>query len=178
MRKEPIVFPLNFQGKSAVFEGGLAGAVHLQSLAPEAIAAPLDAALELAKLKTSGHIELPSLGFALVVLTNSSNPHLDHEHHDLLWRAFQVPIFEQFRALNGDVIARECETHDGLHLAAGSDVRVEQGELWVGNLATGLTALLDSSHCDCGDGSPRLTVGGPFGVVTSAPHGWAREAAA
>lgn len=35
---------------------------------------------------------------------------------DLLWNAFQAPVFEYRFGPEGEVIARECEAHDGLHL--------------------------------------------------------------
>lgn len=170
MRKQQINFPLKFKGRSALFQGGLAEAIRIQSLGPEALAAPLNAALELADLKAVGQIELASLSFALVVFTSLSSPRLVHEHRERLWHAFQIPIFEQFRAPDGKVIACECEAHDGLHLVPGAGVQVIQGELTIGSNASGLTALLDTGHCECGDEAPRLTVGTAFG--------WAREAAA
>jgi hypothetical protein len=59
---------------------------------------------------------------------------------DLLWAAFQVPVFEQRLGLDGTVIARECEAHDGLHLANSSafqgPVRIEP--------------------CECGRPEPRI----------------------
>jgi hypothetical protein len=170
IRKQKIVFPLKFRGKTALYAGGLAEALRVQSHGPEALAAPLEAALELADLKAAGQIELRSLNFALVVFTGPSQPRVDHEHRDRLWRAFQVPLFEQFCGPDAAVIAHECEAHDGLHLAPGSGARIEEGELRIGNYSTGLTALLDTAHCECGDETPRLTVGGPFR--------WARAAAA
>jgi hypothetical protein len=36
---------------------------------------------------------------------------------DLLWTAYRAPMFEQRLGPDGTVIARECEAHDGLHLA-------------------------------------------------------------
>jgi len=142
----------------------------MQSLGPEALAAPLDAALELAELKTAAQIELPSLSFALVVFTGPSRPRLDFQHRERLWRAFQVPVFEQFCGPDAAVIAHECEAHDGLHLAPRAGARIVDGELRIGSYATGLTALLDTAHCECGEETPRLTVGGLFD--------WARQAAA
>ena len=169
MRKQQIIFPLKFRGRTAFYDGGLAEALRVESICPEALAAPLDAALELVELKAGAQIELRSLSFALVVFTGPSRPRLDYEQRDRLWRAFQVPIFEQFCGPDAAVIAHECEAHDGLHLAPGGGARIEEGELRIGNYATGLAALLDTGHCECGVETPRLTVGGPFG--------WAREAA-
>ena len=33
-----------------------------------------------------------------------------------LWRAFRVPVFEQIIAPDGELLAAECEAHDGLHI--------------------------------------------------------------
>ncbi|MDE3198595.1 MAG: hypothetical protein KGN84_19765 [Acidobacteriota bacterium] len=178
LRNTQIVFPFQFQGCTALFSGGPAEAAELDRLKAEAIAAPLGAAIELAGLKMSGQIVLPCLTFAFVVFTDPAHPKLSRDQRDCLWRAFRVPVFEQFRAADGAVLARECEAHDGLHLVAEAPIRVEQGEVRIRGERTGLTALLDTGHCECGDEHPRLTIGGAFAARLAAGGTWAREAAA
>ncbi len=48
---------------------------------------------------------------------------------NLLWRSLGLPVFEQLTAWDGTVIARECEIHDGLHVAPEAIAEVEGGEL-------------------------------------------------
>jgi hypothetical protein len=61
-----------------------------------------------------------------------------------------VPVFEQLRNWDGEVIARECETHNGLHLIDGVDARIEQEELWVDGRRTGLAGSIRQELCECG----------------------------
>lgn len=145
-----MAFPLNFSGKVALYEGPGTALDELRALAPEAIAAPLQRALDLADARMKGLVDLPSLSFAVVVLTDVSGTPLDQRQRDLLWRAFRVPVFEQLRDWDGAVIARECETHSGLHLIDGTDARIVDGELWVGGRRTGLAGSIRQEHCECG----------------------------
>jgi len=155
-RRAPILFPLNFTGRTAVFEGEPGELERLCSRGPEAIAAPLDAAVALANACARGSLKLPSLSFALVVLTDVDNAPLDEHYRDLFWRAFRVPVFEQLQEWDGTVVARECEVHDGLHLVSGADARVEHDRLWIGGRRTGLSASVIADHCDCGTETSRL----------------------
>jgi hypothetical protein len=87
----------------------------------------------------------------MVVLTDvGTNAPLEQGQRDLLWFAFRVPVFEQLRDWDGYVIARECETHNGLHLESGVDARMEQGELWISGRGTGLAGSIAHEHCECG----------------------------
>jgi hypothetical protein len=149
-RQAPLAFPLNFSGKVALYEGPGTALDELCALAPEAIAAPLQRALDLADARMKGLMDLPSLSFAVVVLTDLSGAPLDRRQRDLLWRAFQVPVFEQLRDWDGEVIARECEAHSGLHLIEGTDARIEHGELWIDNRRTGRAGSITHEHCECG----------------------------
>lgn len=113
----------------------------VEEFGPDVIVAPLDVALALADRKAWGLMELASLRVAMVVLTRVS-PMEQHER-DLIWRAFGVPIFEQLRDADGIVIARECEVHDGLHLAGSAAGPTAECELVTG-------------PCECGSEIPRL----------------------
>jgi hypothetical protein len=63
---------LNFSGKVASYEGPGTALDELCALAPEAIAAPLQRALDLADARMKGLVDLPSLSCAVVVLTDVS----------------------------------------------------------------------------------------------------------
>jgi hypothetical protein len=149
-RQAAVTFPLNFSGRVALYDGPGMALDELCAQAPEAIAAPLQRALDLADARMKGLVDLSSLSFAMVVLTDVSGTPLDQRQRDLLWRAFRVPVFEQLRDWDGEVIARECETHSGLHLIEGTDARVEQGELWIDGRRTGLAGSIMLEHCECG----------------------------
>lgn len=101
----------------------------------------------------------------------------------LFWRVFEAPVFEQLLGLAGELMAWECEAHDGLHIRTEEAVfeLVPEGgepELLMTSLvnlrqptlrlATGLTASIENSCCACGKPGPRLvcmrsrSLGGSF----------------
>jgi len=125
--------------------GDMAG---LQSYAPEALVAPLDLALSLADRKRRGILDLPSVRTAIVVLTYYEDSPLIDDYRDLLWRAWGVPVFEQLRAPDGTVMARECEVHDGLHLVTLQNPHRADLEIVNG-------------VCECGAETPRLRRSSP-----------------
>jgi hypothetical protein len=117
--------------------------------------------------KLRGLFDLPSLSTALVVLTRLDDSPLADHHRDLLWQAFRVPVFEQVRGWDGTVIARECEVHDGLHVAESSVIpQLDNDELLITKadtseeclvpIRTGFAAEIITGHCDCGTETPRL----------------------
>jgi hypothetical protein len=120
---------------------------------------PLNDALELTR-------HLADSLLALVVITSLADAPLAEHHRELLWRSLGLPVFEQLTAWDGAVIARECEAHDGLHVAADRALlEVAEEELIVTCLTerqsilrarTGLRAELTSSICDCGRETPRI----------------------
>jgi hypothetical protein len=118
--------------------------------------ANLENAIQLADARLLDPLSVPAISFGLIVLTDLSGPGLTSRHRDLLWRAFHVPIYEQLRDWDGEVIARECEAHDGLHLISGTDARIENGELRVHNRRTHIEASIIADPCDCGTETVRL----------------------
>lgn len=58
------------------------------------------------------------------------------------WKAFEAPLFEQIIGEDGELLAFECEAHDGLHVASAK-FEVSREEL-------------DVSVCGCGRTSPRV----------------------
>lgn len=119
--KDPVrVFPQGWTAEAAAY-------------APQAIAATRRQLIELAPYA-------PPVTHALIVIARQGDPWLTPADRDFLWRAYQVPIFEQLISENGDLLAAECEAHDGLHLAT-----------------TELSGYaLDPTPCACGSASPRL----------------------
>lgn len=115
----------------------------LRAWEPEAIVAPLSLALSLADQQRRGHFELPSLNTAMIVVTSMEDSPLADHHRDLLWNSFRVPAFEQLRGLDGTIIARECEVHDGMHIEDMEAMLHPNGEIVDG-------------QCACGSELPRL----------------------
>jgi hypothetical protein len=120
--------------------GDLAG---IRAWNPEAMVAPLQAALAFADLRLRGVLDLPDLAGAIIVLTDRGGEPLAEHHRELLWRAFGIPLFEQMRGRDGMVIARECEVHDGLHVDPAFAGEWKDTELV-------------AEPCDCGSEAPRV----------------------
>ncbi len=169
--KEILRFPLAASGRLAVIDVEFQPGVNmrifeprdfeaLREYAPESLALPLSEALSIADYKMRGLLDLPSLRFAMVVLSSldsrGDGPMADH-HRDLLWKAFGIPVFEQLRDWSGTVIARECEVHDGLHFDSASvTAQAVSRELIVATMPSGFSADLTTEQCDCGLETARL----------------------
>ncbi len=53
--------------------------------------------------------------FPIVVFSRLGDPLLREEERDFVWKTFGVPVFEYLLDENGQILARECEAHEGLH---------------------------------------------------------------
>lgn len=86
---------------------------------------------------------VPSLKNALIALVRPHEPSLSEEDRERLWRAFRVPVFEQ--RIDGlcNLLAAECEAHEGLHLESPAAMPRE-GE------------MVETAPCGCGRTTPRL----------------------
>ena len=111
---------------------------EVSAFAPAALAAPREHLLSLAAAD-----QPPILTHALIALEHRGDPLLVMEERAGLWRAFRVPVFEQIIEANGELLAAECEAHDGLHIEV-------PGLSWDGY-------YIEMSPCGCGRKTPRLT---------------------
>lgn len=87
-------------------------------------------------------VSIPSLTHALIVLERAGEARLSEDDRERLWRGFHLPIFERVIGESGELLAAECEAHDGLH--------VESPRLPLDQ------ETLDRSACACGRTTPRL----------------------
>lgn len=115
----------------------------LRRYRPGALAGPVPELRRLAERIVAGEIDLPPLEFGVLAFTGPGRPRLTEADRELFWRAFQVPVFEQHRGPHGELLAAECEAHDGLHL-----IRETAAEDW-----PGVEVLRDP--CPCGAPTPR-----------------------
>jgi hypothetical protein len=84
----------------------------------------------------------PSITHALIVLARPGAARLTEEQRDCLWQTFHVPVFEQIIGKSGELMAAECEAHDGLH--------VESARLPIEN------EYVEAGPCPCGRKTPRI----------------------
>jgi len=118
---------------------------------PEAAAfAPAAVAGTFEQIRALAQIPIPSLTHALIVLARPGARRLTENDRESLWRDFRLPVFEQIIGPLGDLLAAECEAHDGLH--------VESSDPFLGR------ETIDTSPCPCGRRTPRI------GVARGADH--------
>lgn len=116
-----------------IFAEGWSG--QIAGYRPSALAGRLD---ELLQAGASGL----ELSHAVIVLHRPEEPLLTAEDRERLWRTFHVPVFEQVIGSRGQLLAAECEAHDGLHVLLPNVLREGYH--------------VDASPCACGLKSPRL----------------------
>jgi hypothetical protein len=120
------VFPLGWNGQAARFSRA-------------SVAAPLEQMLRVAR--AGWRVE-----HSIVVFTYPGEPGLSARHRESLWKAFEVPVFEQYLGYNSELLATECDAHAGLHVVSRHE---------------DLDPDLDLDHdvCACGNPAPRLSRG-------------------
>jgi hypothetical protein len=77
---------------------------------------------------------------SLIVFTYEGKSGLSHSDREMFWKAFGVPVFEQYLGPRNELLAMECDAHSGLHVVTGcEDLRLER------------------DVCACGNSAPRLS---------------------
>jgi hypothetical protein len=76
---------------------------------------------------------------SVVALSFDGQEGLTAADREFFWKTFGVPVFEQLLSAGNELIAMECDAHDGLHLV---------GEFK--DLKAGISA------CPCGNPAPRM----------------------
>ncbi len=135
------VLGLELRQESGVHSLPLWTVPQLARLRPLALAGSWPDLAAVARIMRAGQLRLPELNYPLVVFTAAGSPPLSGERHAQLWDWFGLPVFEQIRTSGGRLLASECESREGFHLAAGTD----PGELG---------ALAVPGPCPCGSRQP------------------------
>ncbi|MBV6433190.1 MAG: hypothetical protein IANPNBLG_03367 [Bryobacteraceae bacterium] len=172
--------PLGDTGKTALLAGGFeesgslrsfpyAAHDELEEFAPDSLAGPVHRLCALAEDAIEGRLTMRPLRSVVIAFTGLRHGCLKQEDRDLLWRAFQAPVFEQFRGFSQELLAWECEAHDGLHIqienaifeisAHGNQLLLtclDCAEYSLLRMGTEMTGRIVRTPCGCGDASPRL----------------------
>ena len=116
------VFPLGWNGRAARFSR-------------VSVAGPLEQVLRVAR---SGWL----VEHSIVVFTYPGELGLSARERESFWKAFEVPLFEQYLGHNSELLATECDAHAGLHVVNGYE-----------------DLELEHEICACGNRAPRLIRG-------------------
>ncbi len=133
----------------------------------ESVAAPVGTLRRLAREIESGAIAPAPFSHSVIAFTDLDQGGVGEEDRALFWRAFQVPLFEQYLGMDGALLAGECEAHRGVHIEPGNALWESiASELVVTSLTdrqypalrlgTGWTGELNPDTCGCGKTTPRL----------------------
>ncbi|MBI3207358.1 MAG: hypothetical protein HYZ37_00475 [Candidatus Solibacter usitatus] len=175
----PLEAPLGSTGRTAILCAGFQESAQIRcfpyreaeevaSFAPETLAGPWERLAELAGLALSKRVDLSCVETALIPFTGLKHGRLTARERELLWRAFPVPVFEQFRGFGQELLAWECDAHEGLHIVEENCFfeLEDDGELVLSGLGceeynllrvgTELTARIATPPCGCGIATPRL----------------------
>ncbi len=139
-----------------------AARARTESGAPEAICGSLEELLRLAARVEARAAAPPITARRLVIRTPLGERLASESARDSLWRAFELPVFEELTGSEGEMLAAECEAHSGLHLATESAIfEAWYGELVVTSLVairypivrlrTGWVGAIDRCACPCGE---------------------------
>lgn len=143
--KAAFVYPIPPAPRTAVLMPGFHGsdAIHVfpdgwtddaKGFEPQALAASLPQLESLA-----GRV---SLTHAVIVLRNEWEARLTDADRTLLWKAFRVPAFKQIVDEHGELLAAECEAHEGLHIESSRFAPKDH--------------MVEPRMCPCGRVTPRL----------------------
>jgi hypothetical protein len=140
----------------------------LKRFGATALAAPVALLRQLASAIEAGQQEIRRLEHFVVPFTGGEHGELHEEDRERFWRVFQVPVFEQRLGFDGQVIAYECEAHQGLHILPERAAVEETAhtELLLTSLtdlrhptlriATRVAGAIQHECCDCGSAAARL----------------------
>jgi hypothetical protein len=137
---------------------------------PEAIAGSFSALQRLAHNVRSGRVSVARTVRRIIVRSRIDGELLPEANREFLWQALELPLFEEVRGLDGELLAWECEAHAGLHVNAECALVEEPAgggeELLITSLTgmcypilrlrTGLVAQRARGLCGCGEKSGRL----------------------
>ncbi len=155
-RKASFLYPVLPVPRTAVLAPGFRGSgnvrVFPQGWCEEAAAfRPAAIAGTRAQLTALLGTQSISLTHALIAVLLAGEKLLTEGERERFWRAFGVPIFEQIVDQDGQLMASECEAHNGLH--------VDSAEVELKSF--GLEGYqLDETPCGCGRKSARLRAAG------------------
>ena len=146
---------------------GIEDARAMEAFAPQTLAADVFHLRAMVAGVEAGKLSLRQVRHAIIAFSGPTQGDLTGRDLDLLWRVFQVPIFEQRLGGDGAPVARECEVHDGMHVALeNAEVELIDGELVLTSLTdtacpvlrvrTGYSASVADGLCHCGRAEPRI----------------------
>ncbi len=177
-----IHWPLPQPGRTALLGGGPSSQAGIKTFrdtdlpglerwSPDALAGPVPALRRLAELVRASKKPEWLLGHSVLAFMTVRGPFLTEPIRELFWEVWRAPVFGQVFGASGELLAWECEAHEGYHYKPDEvffelDAGDGPPELLVTSLAglrypmirlaTLLTGELETVLCGCGVAGPRL----------------------
>lgn len=141
---------------------------------PELIAGGVETLRELAASMVERKQRLSSLRWGAIVWAGPGRAAMAPPDRGLFWRAFGVPVWEQFRGFHGELLAEQCEAAEGWHLNEENSIWEVPGHRTgvmrvtslvnlrhpVLRLESGVEGRLAAGPCQCGREGPRAIPAG------------------
>ncbi len=118
---------------------------NLNKLRPTTLAGWRRDLEQVGRLCDSGHIALADLNYPLLVFSTPEEGPLGEEAQAELWRWSRVPVYEQIRGRDGRLVAVECDTRNGFHLAEDGQEGSGAGPCNCGRGVRWLPGMADST---------------------------------
>ena len=128
----------------------------------------------LAGKRRANKLDLKSVDHAIFATTRYGERPLQDDLRTVLWRTFGVPVYELFTGAGHELLASECEIHDGWHVESGVAVSIAGEELIFARprgskLESGLAGEVTADRCACGRDGVRVGNVRPLGVPAKQP---------
>ncbi|QOY89786.1 hypothetical protein [Paludibaculum fermentans] len=118
---------------------------NLNKLRPTTLAGWQQDLEQVGRLCDSGHLALSDLNYPLLVFSTPEQGPLGEVAQAEMWRWSGVPVYEQIRTREGRLVAVECDTRNGFHLAEGSQAEGGDAPCNCGRGVRWLPALAEST---------------------------------
>ncbi|MBV9304279.1 MAG: hypothetical protein JOY62_14325 [Acidobacteriaceae bacterium] len=133
----------------------------LQAFRPQVLVGLQADLLHLAAAVKLGGVDTSSVDHAVFVLTECGDQALLDVSRVVLWQTFGVPVYELLVGKQGDLLASECQAHQGWHIEANAEFFIRNGELRAracgGHIeTTGLAGYIETATCACGRAGARV----------------------
>lgn len=146
------------------------GVEEVQASAPELICGGVETLRQLALEVLRQRRRITSMRWGVIAWSSPGREPLTPPDRALFWRAFGVPVWEQFRGFHGEILAEQCEAGDGWHLNPSEalwDAPSQRcGPVYVTSLTnlrhpvlrleTGYDGRMGVGTCDCGRKGARV----------------------
>lgn len=127
---------------------------ELEAWRPDALAGHRSELFAIGELRRRQFIPLKDLRFPLVVLSALREGPLSSEQQDRLWALYGLPVYEQIRSVDEELLGWECPARDGWHLALNAN---GEPKLTLERVrAAGWHGSHVQSRCACGETCLRL----------------------